>query len=233
MVLGIKNRTENWKTARGLAPFFGAGAVQLAQKLAPDLAVDPQQVKLELYWKGMRDHFAERSAGRAPKERKEQKKQEKRRIQELYKERFGDLQAKVGRFMHDGRKFQTLEKECNYNGDKADKLFDNLYHTEIDIVLETPGHLFIGEAKYKTGFHASSKLVLVHQLIRQYVMATILLDLRNAPREVVPFIVTDTQEGQKRYPRPLQVAFLLKQGWLKECHLLSWCCIDKLASSQP
>ena len=52
-ILGIRNRTENWKTARYFAPFFGHGA----KRLAEHLSCEPVEsgVRLELYWKGMRD----------------------------------------------------------------------------------------------------------------------------------------------------------------------------------
>ena len=58
-ILGIDNRTENWKTARCFAPFFGDVAARL--KLAKRLGVlgepPPSEIKLELFWKGLRDHL--------------------------------------------------------------------------------------------------------------------------------------------------------------------------------
>ena len=222
MVLGIRNRTENWKTAHCFAPLFGVGAVCLAQRLAPDRRWDAAQLKLELYWKGMRDHFAERVAGQEAKEA------EKRKIQGLYTKRFGRLRDDVERYAH-SKRFQAL-KRWNYDGTKTEELFNNLYNTEIDVVLETPEHLFIGEAKHETGFHANSSLVLVHQLIRQYVMATVLVNLRNDPRTVVPFLVTDVQLGQGKRRLPNQVQFLLERKWLTKNRMLTWCDIKSLAS---
>ena len=73
-------------------------------------------------------------------------------------------------------KLQCFNYDPSPEGAKK-KLFDNILNTEIDIVLETPTHLFIGEAKHEMGFGADANLVLVHQLIRQYVVATILLKL--------------------------------------------------------
>ena len=55
MVLGIKNRTENWKTARCLWPFFGTLSVRLARELGEPRATPAADVKLEFYWKGVRD----------------------------------------------------------------------------------------------------------------------------------------------------------------------------------
>ena len=64
-------------------------------------------------------------------------------------------------------------------------------------------------------FDASRKLNLVHQLIRQYVMATILVDILASDKKVVPFVV-----GGSR--RSLQVDFLVKQGWLNPNNVLEW-----------
>ena len=51
-VLGIRNRTENWKTARHLSQFFGDRAFLLAQELGEPQGTEPADVALELYWKG-------------------------------------------------------------------------------------------------------------------------------------------------------------------------------------
>ena len=55
MVQGIDNRTENWKTARSLAMFFGDRAARLAGRLGEPQTTPVADVKLELYWKGVRD----------------------------------------------------------------------------------------------------------------------------------------------------------------------------------
>ena len=59
---------------------------------------------------------------------------------------------------------------------EINKLRDNLINTEVDVVLESPDSLFIGEVKDVSDFGADSRYVLVHQLIRQYVTATILIE---------------------------------------------------------
>ena len=53
-ILEIKNRTENWKTARTFAPFFADEnlRLKLAHKLGEPEGTNPQDVKLELFWKG-------------------------------------------------------------------------------------------------------------------------------------------------------------------------------------
>ena len=48
---------------------------------------------------------------------------------------------------------------------------DSEWSAAIDIVLETTDRLFIGEAKLESTLGSDSDHVLVHQLIRQYVMA--------------------------------------------------------------
>ena len=80
----------------------------------------------------------------------------------------------------------------------------------------------------------------MHQLVRQYVMATILTDTFAqangfCPKKVIPFVVGD---NLMRFD---QVKFMIdqrKQGrhpgeWLKEENVLSWNCIDKIAKSAP
>jgi hypothetical protein len=105
------------------------------------------------------------------------------------------------------------------------KLFDNLFNTEIDVVLETPDKLFIGEAKHEMGFGTNSNLILVHQLMRQYVTATILIEFSNNQKEVVPFVVCDSD---KKFLKTSQVRFMISQGWLKKDNVLKWTEISSL-----
>ena len=113
--------------------------------------------------------------------------------------------------------------EDNYQIDTAsqkEKLGRTLFHTEIDIVLESPHHLFIGEAKQVMSFHGDSTLILTHQLIRQYVMARILLDLcGQESKKLVPFVVG---ENAKSLQKTAQVQFMLKQGWMRKENILKW-----------
>ena len=46
------------------------------------------------------------------------------------------------------------------------------------------------EAKSLSSFDGDGSLVLVHQLIRQYMMATVLLDVLACSREIGPFVIT-------------------------------------------
>ena len=205
-ILGICNRTENWKTARHFAPFFGHEAKRLAEYLSGDPV--ESGVRLELYWTGMRDFMDGRD-----------EKKWKAEIGERYRNSklFGNLRERVVDFAG----FQKL-KEHNYDNSETEGLYRNLYNTEIDIVLESQHALFIGEAKGEMSLGADSKLVLVHQLIRQYVMANILVDLIGTPKRVVPFVVGCNE-------RQHQIQFMVGQGWMEKRHVLRWRQIKQLA----
>lgn len=215
-ILGITNRTENWKTARHFYPFFGQEAsVCLAKKLGEPSETKPGEVRLELYWKGMRDHLHEIGATRASDDND---------YAESYTRLFGDLRRKIEGF----NKFRELN-DCNYDvstKERRDQLRDNLINTEIDIVLESPNCLYIGEAKHEMSFGADGSLVLVHQLIRQYVMARILLDRLGCKKDVIPFVVGDDAKGLKKSQ---QVKFMIYQGWMNEENVLKWGKVKKLA----
>lgn len=213
MALGIANRTENWKTARSLSPLFGEGAVLLARRLGEPGTTAPRDVTLELFWKGARDYCV----GGDRLQREE-------RLVRSCRTLFGDLREEVEAF--DG--FRTL-RDHNYDllvPDLNRRLANNLLNTEIDIVLQTPNRLYIGEAKYSSGFHADGSLVLVHQLVRQYVTATVLVDVADAGREVVPFVVT------AKIPRSDQVRFMVDRGWMDEGNCLTWDDVAALVCGQ-
>ena len=112
-------------------------------------------------------------------------------------------------------KSENLENFCN-----------NLRNTEIDIVLESPKHLFIGEAKYESDFGTEGEHVLVHQLIRQYVTTWILLKLTQPKTThpddfIVPFLVVDAGKIDS-VKNTAQVEFMVSQKWLKEKNILTW-----------
>ena len=66
-ILDIENRTENWRTAYYFSPFFRDkdARLHLAKKLIAnhermqesDIDLKPDEVHLELFWRGMRDHL--------------------------------------------------------------------------------------------------------------------------------------------------------------------------------
>ena len=248
MILGIENRTENWKTARTLAPLLGDGSVRLVNRLLQPLnegvVLQACDVRLELFWKGMRDYIHQiKKIGYVANQKTpfpKKKTNVSKEIDGNYYKKFADTYNSCFPNLHqdieafrlsrpDVLNLRALEdrnyKVSEENGN-AQKLFNNLLNTEIDIVLETPNHLFIGEAKHEMGFGADSKLVLVHQLIRQYVMARILAEICETNKRVVPFIVRDKKDGAKR---AVQVQFMVCKGWLKKENILGWEDLEKLA----
>lgn len=156
--------------------------------------------------------------------KKDRKRELKRRVCQRYSDLSLDLFQRI-------KKFGKLEKAekyhaCGHNSTEyADKLFDNLTNTEIDVVLQTPVCLLIGEAKYKTPTFNANGTVLVHQLIRQYVMAKTLLKLTECDKKIVPFLVV---EDDRSVLKTSQVRFMIKQGWLKEENVLTWKDIKEL-----
>lgn len=248
-ILGIRNRTEDWKTAQFFASFFrGDSRGKLARNNLVNQLLEPldeshsdrsDAVKIELFWYGLRDHLhrlevgAEDSQGLA------------RELVDRYRYLFPNLRSDIHQFPG-----LTLPKDWNYDvSERAEEktleeletgLFNNLRNTEIDIVLQTDKYLFIGEAKHKSKFGRDGKLVLVHQLIRQYVMATILTGMiaevtGSCAKKVIPFLVGN---NLMRFD---QVKFMIEQheqercpgDWLNEKNILSWACIDEIAKSTP
>ena len=221
-ILGIENRNENWNTARHMVGLSPEQRLALVEQLGQPPGLRPEQVKLELFWLGVRDYKAtDGGTAWATSERQQDD------VVEAYKRLFPDLRQDVETFSG----FRNL-KEWNYNVDAyEDRFLSNLENTEIDIVLETTDRLFIGEAKLESDLGSDSGHVLVHQLIRQYVMAHILLDLlvnREVYnfREVVPFVIVEDAEYTRRTS---QVRFMVDQGWLRPENVLSWQDIAELA----
>ena len=97
----------------------------------------------------------------------------------------------------------------------------------MDIVLSSPSHLFIGEAKHEATFSADSSNVLAHQLIRQYVTASILVGLRRRSESVVPFVVGDSANALRRSH---QVQFMIERGWMRAENVLEWGAIEALGA---
>ena len=227
-ILGIRNRSENWKTARSFAPFFRNDyastllAKQLLQPFGRDSEVQMGTVKIELFWKGVRDYL----------KREDLKTREKAsEFRQAYSNRFGTLRDEISKF--DG--FNELQ-DHNYDASMiyetriSDKLSDILRDTEIDIVLETPERIFVGEARHESGLGTNGNSILVHQLIKEYVTVSILVDLTHSYKQVVPFVIAD-REKLASIKRTDQVNFMCKKGWLNKKNILSWDCIKKIAES--
>lgn len=227
VILDINNRTENWKTVTHFYGLSKEAKTRLAKQLLADhyekapsqIDLESDNIRLELFWKGMRDYVYGKGV---PKDTWVSK------CAETYNRLFHDLRESAG----DSKYGFPKLKDNNYNVSKAEyqsKLFDNLRNTEIDIVLETPNYLFIGEAKDESSLKGESKHVLVHQLIREYVMASVLVELaesQGSSIEVVPFIV-GTKLASIR--NSSQVRLMLDRGWMRDKNLLGWKDISKLA----
>ncbi len=221
----IENRTENWKTARHFAPLIGDGDARaaLVQRLGEPDGITGDQVKLELFWKGMRDY--KHQTGKTDEVLRE-------KCARAYgKEPFHNLRGRIKAFNDENRSRIPMKDE-NYevsDSGKTGGLLQNLLNTEIDIVLETPRHLYVGEAKQESRLGATGGYVLVHQLIREYVMANILLDLNGNDKKVVPFLVVD-EKKHSSVMRHGQVQFMISQEWLDEKNVLTW---GDIRSLQP
>ena len=227
-ILGIENRTENWKTAGCFASLTDHNKFALAKKLVKpyklaDDGIKISDVKIELFWRGMRDCVY--AKGECESDLME-------RAAAIYCGLFANHDPNLGAVklrdqISDFRSFRPLNPD-NYKVSCKTKesFFGNLKNTEIDIVLETSKYLFIGEAKHESRFGADGKLILVHQLIRQYVTARVLIDLKQKGKQVVPFVVADPRKLDSE--RSAQVQFMVSQGWLKNENVLSWCDIDTI-----
>ncbi len=215
IITSIKNRTENWKTAKAFASSENNNRYRLVQHLGDEKTSPNDEFPMRLFWRGMRDlrhgcpNFCTSDV-----------------LAKRFDARFSELHCEIDRFTSkSGKNFKRL-KEHNYRAnteDRRQKLLSNLVHTEVDIVIESPSRLYVGEAKFHMGFGTNSKLILVHQLIRQYVMAQILVDIINPPtkKTVIPFIVGDNN-------RTLQVDFMVEKGWLQTRNILKWECVKEL-----
>lgn len=223
-ILGINNRTENWKTAYEFSPFLrdSNACARLARTLDESQSPTGNDVRIELFWKGMRDYISGKPSENRPKPKE---------CAEAYNRLFPQLRRDIKRFSNQGSQNPLQapgesDKISNYDPSHCDEskegLFNNLRNTEIDIVLETPGSLFIGEAKGEAGLGADGSLVLVHQLIRQYVTASILLDIMGIEKNVVPFLVVE-EEKRDGMMNTGQVKFMTDiKKCLKKENVITW-----------
>lgn len=215
-ILGIHNRTENYQTATRLAKLLNPNSVAARRNLVKKLSSDADRdfVEVELFWHGFRDYV----------DCSEKSKDEIRKSSvEFYDETFKDLGNNIRTKEYRNKLLQNPQKNIDHCYNPKTKrarenFFNNLIGTEIDIVLQTPSHLFIGEAKYLEGFSANSDLVLVHQLIRQFVMAKTVLHLtESSEMHLVQFIV-----GMKCDVAYGQVNFMEECHELQRNNILTW-----------
>lgn len=225
-ILGINNRTENWKTASLFAPLLGERRVRLAHLLGEDWQTEPHEVRIELFWKGMRDYLHMLGKSEA-----EYRSEYQCKFRDAYEKLFGDLRDKMNKYAAQPGHTLSQPDDLNYDptmpaGEKG--LFDNLRNTEIDIVLETPTRLYMGEAKQEESWGADGRHVLVHQLIRQYVMGRILIHLiycektnNQSKKIVVPFVVVD-KDKHDSVMNTGQVNFMMQHYGLDRSNVLTW-----------
>ena len=117
---------------------------RLAERLGATLLSSSDDVILELFWKGLLDHLYDR---------KIKKRFAKQALVDRYNRMFPNLRRDVEKF----GKLQ-LPNPKNYDASTdnwMDELVDNLVNTEIDVVLDTPRHLLVGEAKHEARFGAN------------------------------------------------------------------------------
>ena len=207
-ILGINNRTENWKTAETFLGLSNDNIAGLAARIVGQGQSVKKPATLELFWHGARDYIHGKHGAW------------KNVFAQEYQSVFGNLARELENYAG----FRKLNA-WNYDVSREERkqgLYDNLVGTEIDIVIETSNHLLIGEAKDETdSFNTDGNYVLVHQLVRQYVMAQILVNLTCPSKKVVPFIVGSTQ-GLPRMKQRDQFKFMVARGWLKKDNVLTW-----------
>ena len=206
-ILGIENRTENWKTAQVFAPFFedADAPKRLARRRLAGMLLGKcvkSTVSLDLFWYGIRD-YGDRCGWK--------KKNYIKPCAEAYERLFPELRGCVE------KQFTNLDA-IHYSVSDKVKLANNLRNTEIDIVLESQHHLFIGEAKREAKFGDRAS-VLKHQLVRQYVMARILLELVGKKKKIVPFVVGNNAE---KLGDDAQVRFMIERLGMRRENVLEW-----------
>ncbi len=224
-ILGIENRTENWKTVEHFHGLSKDAKLNLIRTLSGIECLQSDTVQVELFWYGLRDYIesTDRSLNAGELRRK-------------FNQLFPCLKTSVEAFRADRPPYTFNElREGNYNGSEEQEadLFDNLRNTEIDIAIESQTHLFIGEAKHESPLNTNGSYVLVHQLIRQFVMAKILVDVSGQSKMVVPFIVGNSKEtdGEQGLRNTVQVKFMIERRWLPERNILSWDAVKELTQS--
>ena len=226
-ILGITNRTENWMTAAYFAPLSRTGILHLAKRLGESSGTVPGDVHLELFWRGIRDYLSK--VGQSARDSEQDFASRYNRLFGPRGER-ADLRTNIGGFRHSGGLVFSDLRPDNYSASTEDQireLVSNLVNTEIDVVLESPTTLFVGEAKHESGLGGDGSLVLVHQLIRQYVAATVLVDMIGNNKQVVPFVIWNRNTDQRK---PVQLEFMIDQGWMRSENVLEWNGIEALCS---
>lgn len=233
MILGIKNRTENWTTVKNIFSLQNKKLISYLMRNNGDNSApfdDGVEAKLELFWYGYRDYIYGKNINRYSADHNA--------IYARFLRLFPGLQEKVLKFKGDTNKYLHVEKSVNYSLEREDAplhLFQNIRHTEIDIVIETRNKLYIGEVKDSQTFGAHGGLFLPHQLLRQYVMARVLIDELGKDLDIVPFIVvsnnTPKDKDENVQLKNGQVLLMKHLNYLKMVNVFTWSDIDSCTDS--
>ncbi len=238
-ILGDKviNRTENWKTVKHFYGLKGEAKARLtgsllAHHLGTDsgqIPVDSDDVEIGLFWYGMRDYVHQDDR---------QTKKLKAVFANIYNLLFSNLRNDLKVFRQklpyrfpEMRPYHYALPDPTYES----KFYNNLTSTEVDVVLETSDYLLIGECKHESDLGVNPDYILVHQVIRQYVMARILVNHISASsnvkeKKVVPFIVGD-KDKLPSIRNSTQIKFMTESEMpsMSKKNVLTWNCIEKLA----
>lgn len=242
MVLCIQNRTENYKTALTFSSFMSDGCLRkrLAIRLGEDTRTLGKDIKIELFWQGVRD-WLEKCSDCEGNEKKLVKECEK--ILPNIRDDFIKWQkADLRKFGQSLITIEEEEKAYKVSNKHKEELVNNLRNTEIDVILETPQRIYIGEAKYTQDFGSNRDLVLIHQLIRQYIVASALSSAIGRKKEIVPFVIFPrdklknwwelSEENSRSLTRrcPAQVRFMIEMMGMTEQHCLTWEYLSQMQS---
>ena len=251
--LGFRNRSENAMTSEHFQCFDDNDTWDLVTgklKQLGGLEGHPESsTKGQIFAHPWRDYL-NHEASEAKKENKysslkkarlEIKQKADSRIVEIYEQEFSDLQGKVFEFKGFDHKY--LKRDKNYNlKENSGQLLTNVHNTELDVLIADDYNVYVGEAKGEMRPNASAtERMLVHQLVRGYVVVKTLIEYRRlkrpdgTPMLVVPFIVAKGGEINSLM-RNNQVRFMIdKLHWLKEEHVLDWDKIKELRNlnTQP
>lgn len=215
----IVNKSENWRIAK---LFINGSGEKVAKSIAEKVLLNcnlpnSTSIEYELFWKGYRD-YCDHIDGKG------RNVDIKDRALQVYNAKFKSLRAEIEKY--NASYFPRLNlDDCGRNytvsSESIDDFFRNLYNTEIDIVIRAGDCFLIGEVKHTQSFSADSGHILVHQLLRQYVVASIILEeisrMESKKFRVIPFIIADGNAKNTG-----QIKLLQHLGWLNEKNIFSW-----------
>ena len=251
--LGYENRSENAMTSKHFQWLDDSncwGLVTGKLKQLGGLENHPESsTKGQIFAHPWRDYLHQ-EASEAKKENKysslkkarlEIKQKADSRIVEIYEQEFSDLQGKVFEFKGFDHKY--LKRDKNYNlKENSGQLLTNVHNTELDVLIADDYNVYVGEAKGEMRPNASAtERMLVHQLVRGYVVVKTWLEYRRLKRPdgtpimIVPFVVAKGGEIESLM-RNNQVRFMIDVlHWLKAEHVLDWDKIKELRTlnTQP